>query len=102
MKFKNKYPNIKPLLAGYKERYKSEETEVEPGILYSGRHYECAVCHDITPFIEMNFEAHFCSEECVIKYEKIYSEALLNIPEGRERDPIFIPNDQTSPSNKSS
>lgn len=102
MKFKDKYPNIRPSPAGYQEAYKSEEVSVETSLFYSGRYYDCFVCHEITPFIEINFEAHVCSEECRnIMYEN-YDEALRNTPEGREGVPIFITNDNPSSSDKPS
>ena len=66
MKFEDKYPDMK-------------EIHDERDLMIKGREPQpCAVCKEPTPFVEISFEAHFCSEECLNKQWDDYHKALAN------------------------
>ena len=57
MKYCEKYPDMVPI------------DEERGGIIrarYTGR---CCVCGERTKYIEINYEAYFCSEECLRKMD---------------------------------
>lgn len=64
MKFERKYPNMEP----------GEEKDC---ILKSNVLSQCEICGDLTEFIEINYEAHFCSDECVSEMDKSAAEYNL-------------------------
>lgn len=39
-------------------------TMVDATIMYSNKADNCYVCGNLTNFIDVDFEAHICSEEC--------------------------------------
>jgi len=49
--------------------------ETAGNILRARRICKCCVCGKDTPFVEMNYEAFFCSTDCLYEFEK-------NIPKG--------------------
>ena len=57
MLYEKKYPNATP------------GQEVEHGILYGINADNCAHCGRMTKFVDINYEAHFCSEECVKAFD---------------------------------
>ena len=66
MKFSEKYPNLKHL----------EDTR--EGIMrVNGLPHRCCVCGKLTNYIEINYEAPFCSEECLLAFEAGMDEDLL-------------------------
>lgn len=56
MKFIEKYPSMKAV------------AEVKDCIMRGGTS-PCAICGDLTEFVEINYEAHICSDECLDKME---------------------------------
>lgn len=64
MKFIDKYPMMEPI---------SEECN---GIMRGRGIAKCCICHQPTDFIEINYEAYICSEECLNKLDDLYFEAL--------------------------
>ena len=65
MKFAEKYPNAKP------------GQEVESNILFGENADNCAHCGRMTNFIDMAYEAHFCSEECIDAFDnEVFKYAL--------------------------
>lgn len=57
MLFEKKYQNMKPI-------------EEEHGNIMRGKEAQpCCVCGRMTPYIEINYEGYFCSEECVKKMD---------------------------------
>lgn len=58
MRFCDLYPDMKPII------------EEISGIVRSNCCCECAVCGLLTEYVEINYEAFFCSEECVSKMDK--------------------------------
>lgn len=60
MKFKDKYPNMKPI-------------EDEEGGVIRGRKLEpCYTCGRLTEYIDICAEGHVCSEECMdIFYDRM-------------------------------
>lgn len=40
------------------------------GIIKSNIECPCGVCGDLTPFIEINYEGYFCSEECIAEMDR--------------------------------
>lgn len=53
MKYKDKYPSMIPI---------SEERD---NIIRSRSEQPCCVCGRLTEYVEINYEAFFCSEECL-------------------------------------
>ena len=37
----------------------------------------CIICGDDTEFVEINYEARLCSEECVAEMDRVASEVIL-------------------------
>lgn len=64
MKFIDKYPTMKPIV------------EEHNGIARGRDMGKCCVCHQPTDFIEINYEAYICSDECLNKMDDLYFEAL--------------------------
>ena len=62
MKFTDKYSDMKPI------------DDVCNGIMRGTEMKPCLICNDPTEYIEINYEAHFCSEECVKKMDATYFE----------------------------
>ena len=54
MKFKEKYPN-------------AINGEMVESTLLVGDSNNCIMCGKLTPFIDIDFEAHVCSDECMDK-----------------------------------
>ncbi len=71
MKFYKKYPTMKPI---FDER---------DGIILGKNKKQCHVCNSFTKFVEINYQAPFCSEECVKfaddEYFQWSEEAQLNM-----------------------
>lgn len=65
MKFSEKYPNAKP------------GQEVETGVLYGSQSDNCANCGWLTNFVELNYQAHFCSDECIEAFDnEVFKNAI--------------------------
>ena len=57
----------------FSEKYKNLKVgEVKYNVLRSTKSDNCYMCGRLTPFIDTNTEAHFCSEECVDKFYTEY------------------------------
>lgn len=61
MKFKELYQNIKPIF------------EEHNGIILGRQSKPCHICKEATPYVEIHYEGHFCSEECVLKLDEACS-----------------------------
>lgn len=57
MKYDNTYPDMKPI---YDE---------QNGIIRSNVPKPCHLCEENTEYVNINYEAHFCSDDCLIKFE---------------------------------
>lgn len=64
MKFNLKYPDMKPV---HDER---------DGIIYGMKEQPCQTCKELTRFVEINYQAHYCSEECVQQMDNEYNRWL--------------------------
>lgn len=53
MKFKDRYPNMKPI-----------EDEVN-GVIRGREPGPCYICGKLTEYIDLDAEGHVCSEECM-------------------------------------
>ena len=55
----------------YSEKYCNAKPgeEVEYGLMRGYTLDNCAQCGRITNFIEMNYQAHFCSDECIEAFD---------------------------------
>ena len=57
MKFKDKYPDIELI------------HDDRDGII-RGMGGACRLCKEPTEYVEINYEAPFCSEECIFEFEE--------------------------------
>lgn len=64
MKFIDRYPTMKPII------------EEHNCIIRGCSMDKCCICHQPTEFIEINYEAYICSDECLNKMDNFYFEAL--------------------------
>lgn len=62
MKYCDKYPNMIPI------------DDVCGNIMRGNERKPCAVCGNQTEYIEINYEAPFCSEECVQTMDRMAEE----------------------------
>ncbi len=67
MKFSEKYPNMKPIV-----------DEAPNSIIRGYKKKPCWNCGELTEYIDINFEAHLCSEECQAQKDLEYIDAFLN------------------------
>lgn len=58
MKYSKKYPNMAPIL------------EEEKGVIRGEQPEPCHYCGEDTEYIDINYEARFCSEECLEEFEE--------------------------------
>lgn len=65
MKYSDKFPNMKYI------------DDVCDGMLRGQRQQPCVICGELTEFVEINYEAYFCSEECVAKMDRMSTSAIL-------------------------
>lgn len=64
MKFSEKYPDMKPI------------EEVHGCIMRSYEKRPCSICKELTEYVEINYEGHFCSEECLHIMDEAYWKAV--------------------------
>lgn len=79
MKFDIKYPGMVPI----------HDQSPPPEFIIRGRTSEpCHMCGELTEYIEANYEAYFCSEECVKEMDDRYFAACENdvYPDSWEED----------------
>ena len=65
MKFKDLYPDMTPIFderKGIIRSYSTDEENCGPA--------PCHWCKELTEYVEINYEAPFCSEECLLNFEK--------------------------------
>lgn len=62
MRFTEKYPNAEFLSVSFDGMLKG--TTLQP----------CWYCGELTPFVEINYEAHICSEECLRQIDREMNE----------------------------
>ena len=67
MKFSEKYPNMRPIV-----------DEAPNGIIRVHEKQPCWNCGELTEYIDINFEAYLCSEECQAQKDSEYIDAFLN------------------------
>lgn len=60
MKYINKFPDMRPI-----------EDEVE-GIMRGRHSKQCAICGEMTEYIDIDAEVYFCSEECRREFYRQY------------------------------
>lgn len=58
MMFSEKYPHMRPIVD-------------EKNNIMRGDPAPCSICGRWTEYIEINYEAHFCSEECLRKMDEL-------------------------------
>lgn len=66
MKFKDKYPHMKPIV-----------DEAPNGVIRGYDALPCAICNEDTEYVDINFECHICSDECQEKMDRDYIDACL-------------------------
>lgn len=57
MLYSEKYPNANP------------GQEVETGVICGNAPDNCVHCGKMTKFVELNYQAHFCSPECIEAFD---------------------------------
>lgn len=62
MKFYDKYPDMAP--------HSPEKDCIIKGDIES----PCTVCSELTPFVDICYEAHFCSDECLHEFDQEMNE----------------------------
>lgn len=55
-------------------------TYVTEGVIVGKKKVPCSNCKELTEFIEICSEAHFCSEECEKEWYRKYDEWVKSIP----------------------
>lgn len=70
MKYIEKFPNMVPIF---------EERE---NVIRTNRAFPCCVCGCLCDYVEINYEAYFCSEECVQKEGQRVEEVSKAIMKG--------------------
>ena len=60
MKYKDKYPYMQPI------------SEEHNNIIRCREQRRCCVCGHLTEYVEINYEAFFCSEECLAVMDTFY------------------------------
>lgn len=75
MKYIDKFPDMKPIFPHFEER----ENMIRG-------HYEkpCIICGSPTEFIEINYEARLCSEECVAEMDRRANDAFKHYIENED------------------
>lgn len=68
MKYRDKYPDMIPISCCMPDN-----------IMRGFSPKPCIMCGEPTEYIEVNYEAHFCSEECVAEADR-FVEAWNSIP----------------------
>src|SRR4051812_8431872 len=84
MRFDKKYPDAK------------HDDELEECMCYFDIPDICIMCWEPSHFVELNFEAALCSEECRDKLYKEYDEACMKVLESEN----LMPDSPIYPSNK--
>ena len=65
----------------FEEKFEDMEyLENDEGILKGKNPVPCAICGELTIFIDLCSEAPFCSEECLEEFYRQYWEAETHIP----------------------
>lgn len=64
MKFDLKYPDMQEI---HDERN---------GIIKGRIPVKCHMCEDKTQYVDINYECHLCSEECVAKLDQLVEESV--------------------------
>ena len=64
MKYADKFPDMKPILDVCESMMRGRSVK------------SCIICGSPTEYIEINYEAHLCSEECVAEMDRRYNEAF--------------------------
>lgn len=67
-------------------KYEDKHPNAKPGQIYEAGNYivskhrdNCYICGSLTRFVDINSEAHICSEECdEIFYNEMFRQALKN------------------------
>ncbi len=59
MLLSEKYPDMKPI------------KEEKDGIMRGHESCPCCICGRMTEYIELNYEAYFCSDECIREMDRI-------------------------------
>ena len=67
MKFSEKYPNMRPIV-----------DEAPNGIIRGYNKQPCWNCGELTEYIDIDFEAPICSEECQSQKDSEYINTFLN------------------------
>lgn len=57
MKYDIKYPDMKPI------------HDEKDSIIRANSPRPCHLCKADTEYVEINYEAHFCSDDCLTKFE---------------------------------
>ena len=74
MKFADKYPNLRPIVDECNSLIRARNTGI------------CCICGAETDYCEINYEAYFCSEECLKVMDDSYNEHLRAIPQDNTQD----------------
>lgn len=68
MKFSEKYPNMRPIV-----------DEAPNGIIRAHEKQPCWNCGELTEYVDINYEAPLCSEECQNQKDLEYIDACLKV-----------------------
>lgn len=69
MKYADKFPDMKPIF------------DVCDGMMRGRTMKPCIICGNPTEYIEINYEARLCSEECVFEMDRRAHEAIMRYGE---------------------
>lgn len=61
MKYKDLYPNLKPVFEQANDPYAN--------VIKGSSYNPCHVCKELTDYVDIDYEATFCSQECLKKFE---------------------------------
>lgn len=62
MKYIDLYPNLEPIF--------EEANDPYANVILGSEDKPCHSCKDLTKYVDIDYEAHFCSQECLKKFEE--------------------------------
>ena len=55
---------------GDKLLFSEERIDMKAEVIVSNNEHDCCICGKPTRYIEINYQAPFCSDECIAKMDK--------------------------------
>lgn len=62
MKYKDLYPNLKPIF--------EEANDPYANVIKGSQEKPCHWCEEPTEYVDIDYESHFCSQECLKNFEQ--------------------------------